>query len=300
MRTVVVTDSTASLPAELAAQYEVEVIPLHVMVGRETKAEGVDISGAEVAELLRSEDMDVTTSGPAPGEFVQFYRDVARRREATQIVSVHLSGRISRTVESAQLAGAAVADEVSVTVVDSRTLGLAMGYAVCKGASLAAEGVAPTDVADAIEAHCRACWAYFYVDTLEYLRRGGRIGAASALVGSALAIKPLLTLADGEVQPWERVRTRNRAMARLRAQTMEHIATLSAQGSAVRVGVHHCDVADRALEFAEGIQTASSNAARVDGSEGSPSVAVDMVELGAVTSVHTGPGTLAVVISPDI
>ncbi len=300
MRTVVVTDSTASLTAELSAEYGVEIIPLHVVVGRTTKAEGVDISGAEVAELLRSEESEVTTSGPAPGEFEQFYREVARQREATHIVSVHLSGRISRTVESAQLAGAAVADEVSVTVVDSRTLGLAMGYAVCKAAGLAAEGMAPATIADAIEEHCRACSAYFYVDTLEYLRRGGRIGAASALLGSALAIKPLLTVADGEVQPWERVRTRNRAMARLQAQTMDHVAALLREGSAVRVGVHHCDCEDRALEFVAGIRKACGEAVRQGDAAGVVSVSVDMVELGAVTSVHTGPGTLAVVISPGI
>ncbi|CAN5570555.1 DegV family protein [soil metagenome] len=310
MRTVVVTDSTASLPADLAREYGVEVIPLHVVVGRVTKAEGLDISGAEVADLLRSGDHSVTTSGPAPGELVQFYRDVAVRRGATHIVSVHLSARISRTVESAQLAAAAVADEVTVTVVDSRTLGLAMGYAVCAGADLAAGGLEPAGVAAAIEAHCRACSAYFYVDTLEYLRRGGRIGKASALVGSALGIKPLLTVAEGEVQPWERVRTRSRAMARLHAQTLDHIASLSASGSSVRVGIHHCNCADRAAAFAAGIEEARAQMStdeRVVGADAEGQVAaepkpivVDVVELGAVTSVHTGPGTVAVVISPGI
>ncbi|MGB5953152.1 MAG: DegV family protein [Ornithinimicrobium sp.] len=290
MRTVVVTDSTASLPTELIDRYGIEVIPLHVVVGRDTKAEGVDISGAEVSELLASGEQSITTSGPAPGELVEFYREVAARREATDIVSVHLSGRISRTVESAQLAAAAVADEVTVTVLDSRTLGLAMGYAVCAGADVAAAGADRVQVGRAVTSHCASSRAYFYVDSLEFLRRGGRIGAASALLGSALAIKPLLTVAQGEVQPWERVRTRSRALARLHTQTMEDIAVLAAAGTPARIGVHHCDAADRAQDFARGIEDA-----HVSGS-----IEVDVVELGAVTSVHTGPGTLAVVISPGI
>ncbi|MGC1206669.1 MAG: DegV family protein [Ornithinimicrobium sp.] len=289
-----VTDSTASLPASWAASSAVEVIPLHVVVGRTSMAEGVDITGEQVATLLREGTEEVTTSGPAPGEFVEFYRDVARRRGVSHIVSVHLSGRISRTVESAQLAAAAVCEEVVVTVVDSRTLGLAMGYAVCAAARAAAAGETPAQVADVVKQWSSGCSAYFYVDTLEYLRRGGRIGKASALLGGALAIKPLLTVADGEVKPWERVRTRNKAMARLQAQTVADIEEHRAVGRSVQVGIHHCDASERAEKFAEAV--------RADVSGDRESVAggcsVDVVDLGAVLAVHTGPGTLAVVICP--
>jgi DegV family protein with EDD domain len=287
---VVVTDSTASLPAEWGARHGVEVAPLHVVVGQRTHAEGVDIAGRDVASLLRADEHALSTSGPAPADLAQLYRDLARRRGAREIVSVHLSGRISRTVESARLAAAEVAGEVSVTVVDSRTLGLAMGYAVCEGADLAAAGRSAEVVATAIEGQASACSAYFYVDTLEYLRRGGRIGKASALVGGALAIKPLLTVADGEVQPWERVRTRAKALARLRAQTVSDIAAHRAAGRTVRVGVHHCDAQERAEAFA---------AALHQDTEAGGAVPIDIVELGAVIAVHTGPGTVAVVVCPQ-
>ncbi len=289
-----VTDSTASLPADWAAASGVDVIPLHVVLGRTSMAEGVDITGEQVATLLREGTEEVTTSGPAPGEFVEFYREVARRRGVSHIVSVHLSGRISRTVESAQLAAAAVRDEVVVTVVDSRTLGLAMGYAVCAGAEAAASGGNPAHVADVVKQWSSGCSAYFYVDTLEFLRRGGRIGKASALLGGALAIKPLLTVADGEVKPWERVRTRNKALARLKAQTLADIEGHRAAGRSVKVGVHHCDASERAESFAEAVRAQVSTDQDLDLGDCS----VDVVDLGAVLAVHTGPGTLAVVICP--
>ncbi|MGB3762363.1 MAG: DegV family protein [Ornithinimicrobium sp.] len=288
-----VTDTTASLPHDWVASAGVDVIPLHVVVGRRSLAEGVDISGEQVAALLREGAEEVTTSSPAPGELVELYREVARRRGVKRIVSVHLSGRISRTVESAQLAAAAVRDEVTVTVVDSRTLGLAMGYAVCAGAEAAATGADADEVAGVVKESAAGCSAYFYVDTLEYLRRGGRIGKASVLLGGALAIKPLLTVADGEVKPWERVRTRSKAMGRLLAQTVAEVERHRSAGRTVHVGVHHCDARDRADTFAEAVRTHQS------GQEGPAACAVDVVDLGAVLAVHTGPGTLAVVVSPD-
>ncbi len=286
----VVTDSTASLPKSWAAAASVDVLPLHVLVGRESLAEGVEITGAQVTELLRAGKQSVTTSGPSPGEFVEFYREVAQRRSVDHIVSVHLSGRISRTIESAQLAAAAVRSDVEVTVIDSRTLGLAMGYAVCSGAALADHGASAEDIAAHIRQGAAECSAYFYVDTLEFLRRGGRIGAASALLGGALAIKPLLTVADGEVKPWERVRTRAKAMARLQTQTVADVEGHRRAGRTVQVGIHHCDAAERADVFAAHIRAAVS--------ADLPVVNVHVVELGAVTAVHTGPGTLAVVVSP--
>lgn len=303
----VVTDSTASLPEAWAVAAGVDVLPLHVLVGRESLAEGVEITGAQVAELLREGKQSVTTSGPSPGEFLEFYRDVAQRRDVGHIVSVHLSGRISRTIESARLAAAAARPDVEVTVIDSRTLGLAMGYAVCSGAVLAEGGACADDVAAHIRAGVAESTAYFYVDTLEFLRRGGRIGAASALLGGALAIKPLLTMADGEVKPWERVRTRAKAMARLQVQTVADVEAHLLAGRAVKVGVHHCDSAERAEAFAAHIRaTTKPEPATTAGGSTSPAgrvtpgarVDVDVVELGAVTAVHTGPGTLAVVVSP--
>ncbi|MGB3828077.1 MAG: DegV family protein [Ornithinimicrobium sp.] len=298
MSVAVVTDSTASVPTEWASSQHIDVIPLHVVIGRRSLAEGVEISGGQVAQLLREGSDEVTTSGPAPGEFVQFYREVARRREVKEIVSVHLSGRISRTVESARAAAAEVRDEVSVTVLDSHTLGLALGYAVSAGAHAAAGGATAAAVVAVVQERAAGCSAYFYVDTLEYLRRGGRIGKASALLGGALAIKPLLTVADGEVKPWERVRTRTKAMARLQVQTLADITVHREAGRPVQVGVHHCDAGEAAQTFADAVRTQCPPSPSPSPAIPGDAVEFDIVELGAVTAVHTGPGTIAVVICP--
>lgn len=286
MSVVVVTDSTASLPPDLAAEHGVEVVPLHVVVGRRTHAEGVDIGSAEVADLLRQGKERVSTSRPAPGELVQRYRLLAAREGVDHIVSVHLSSRISGTVEAAELAAAAVRSEVAVSVVDSGTLGMAMGYAVCAGADAATAGAGPKEVVRTVRQRAGDSAAWFYLDSLEYLRRGGRVGAATAVVGGALAIKPLLQVRNGQVEPWERVRTRGKALARLEAQAVQVARGHREAGREVSVAVHHLGWAERAEEFTGRVR------------EQLPDCRVDLVELGAVTAVHTGPGTLAVVVSP--
>ncbi|MCE0485301.1 DegV family protein [Ornithinimicrobium sediminis] len=286
MSTVVVTDSTACLPASMAQEHGVEVVPLHVVVGGRTFAEGVDITPGEVAELLRRGKETVSTSRPSPGELVQHYREIAARRGADHLVSVHLSSRISGTLEAAELAAATMAGELRVTVVDSRTLGMAMGYAVRSGADAAAAGSTVQEVVDVVRRRAAQACAWFYVDTLEYLRRGGRVGAAQALVGGALSIKPLLQVSDGQVQPWEKVRTRGKALARLEAQAVQTARELREQGRDVSVAVHHLGFAERAAEVTDRLAAALADCE------------VQLVELDAVLSVHTGPGTVAVVVSP--
>lgn len=288
MSTVVLTDSTACLPRELAAQAGVRVIPLHVTVGRQTLSEGVDISTSEVAELLRAGKEKVGTSRPAPGEFVELYRDLARETGCDSIVSVHLSSAISGTVEAAEMAAAEVRDEVAVEVVDSRILGMAMGYAAWSAVDAVAAGASVAAAAEVARARCAASATYFYVDSLEYLRRGGRVGAAQALLGSALAIKPLLTLADGEVRLEEKVRTRGKALARLEEKCLE-VATTVPPEEGVDVAVHHFGWLEQAEEVRGRLRAALPAGCRVD-----------LVELGAVAGVHSGPGTLAVAVAPRV
>lgn len=282
----VLTDSTACLPPEVAARAGVSVLPLHVLVGRRTLAEGVDVTSAEVAELLRAGKEPVSTSSPAPGEVVERYRALAAEPGCTGIVSVHLSGRVSGTVETARLAARAVREEVTVEVVDSRVLGMAMGFAACAAAEVAAGGGSLDEVARAAGDRAAASHTFFVLDTLEYLRRGGRVGAAQSLLASALAIKPLLTLADGQVEPLERVRTRSRALARLEEYCSRVVDGASEQGRTVELAVHHLAAVDRAEGLREQLAAAH------------PEAATMVVELGAVTAVHTGPGTLAVAVSP--
>ncbi|HET7761433.1 MAG TPA: DegV family protein, partial [Phycicoccus sp.] len=177
MATALVTDSTAYLPADLVDGLDVRVVPLHVVVGGREHREGVDIGAAEVAAALRS-FTPVSTSRPAPAAFLEAY-EAAAAAGADSVVSVHLSAELSSTVGGAQLA----ADQASVpvTVIDSRALGMVMGHAVLAGARAAAAGASVERVADLVRRTCAGSAVVFYVDTLEYLRRGGRIGRAGAL-----------------------------------------------------------------------------------------------------------------------
>lgn len=280
-----VTDSTAYLPDELSAAAGITVVPLHVVVGGKEYREGVDIDAEAVAEALRAYT-PVTTSRPAPSAFLDAYRRAARAG-ATEVVSVHISADLSATVGGAQLAAAE--SPVPVTVLDSRSLGMVMGYAVSSAAAFAAGGASAAEVVEHVRARCTASDVVFYVDTLEHLRRGGRIGKASALVGSALAIKPILGLRDGAIVPLEKVRTSSRALARLEELAVERITAARDAGLGVDVAVQHVDSSDRAESLADRL------AARV-GDEGE----VRVIELGAVVGAHVGPGTLATAVCPRV
>jgi DegV family protein with EDD domain len=277
----IVTDSTAYLPQSVVAEHGIEVVPLHVVIGGTEFSEGVDVTTAEVATALRA-FKPVSTSRPSPHAFLDAYEKAAADG-ADAIVSVHISAEMSSTIESAHLAAAH--SPVPVKVVDSRSLGMAMGYAVVSAAELAASGASLDDVAAQARSRAQAATVVFYVDTLEHLRRGGRIGAASALLGSALAIKPILGLSDGSIEPLERVRTSSRALARL--EELAFAASEAAGPEGVDVAVHHLDSAARADTLAD----------RLAERLGEPA-SVQVVELGAVVGAHVGPGTLAVAVSP--
>lgn len=272
-----VTDSTASLSAEDARREGIVVVPLRVIVGANTFTEGHDVSADVIAAALK-DFLPVSTSRPNPEEFGEVYRRLADDG-ATSIVSVHLSSRMSGTLDSAVLA--AKDAPVPVTVVDSRQVGLATGFAAGRAARARGEGVTPEEVAEVARAAGAASTALIYVDTLDYLRRGGRVGAAAALLGSALAVKPLLTISDGLVVPLEKVRTSTRAMAR-----MEVLATEAAGDGPADIGVQHL----------ANPQVAEAFAARLATSLGRESVPVD--EVGAVIGAHVGPGTVAVTVTP--
>ena len=281
MSIAIVTDSTAYLPSSVVDAHGIHVVPLHVIIGGTEYSEGVDVSTAEVAAALRA-FKPVSTSRPSPQAMLDAYEKAAADG-ASGIVSVHISADMSSTVESAHLA--AQHSPVPVKVVDSRSLGMAMGYAVVSAAEHAADGASLEDVAAQALSRCEAATVVFYVDTLEHLRRGGRIGSASAFLGSALAIKPILGLVDGSIRPLEKVRTSTRALGRL-----EELAASAAQAPGVQHGVdiavHHLDSSSRAEALAAQL------------SERLPDAAIEVVELGAVVGAHVGPGTIAVAVSP--
>lgn len=279
MPVAVVTDSTAYLPAGLAAQRGIRVVPLEVRLGAQVGKEGVDIDAAAVSAAL-ADHQTVQTSRPAPAEFATTYR-AALDDGAAGVVSVHLSSELSGTWDAARLAAEEVGPE-RVRVVDSRATAMGLGYAVLDAADAAewgADGSAVEAAAAAVAARCRV---FFCVDTLDRLRRGGRIGAAAALVGGALAVKPLLHVAGGRIVPLEKVRTTARA-----AQRMVELAVRAAGEGPVDLAVHHLGAADRADELAARLRERLPRVARLL-----------VTEVGAVIGAHAGTGLLGIVVVP--
>lgn len=288
MPVAIVTDSTASLPQELAVERDIVVVPLQVVIGATVHDEGSEGATPELVAAALREWKPVSTSRPSPAALLEVYEKAAAAG-ATEIVSVHLSGEMSGTFESAQLAAREA--PVRVLPVDTRQVGVATGFAALAAADVVAAGGTVDEAAAAALRRAEASSSLFYVDTLEYLRRGGRIGAAAALLGGALAVKPLLQIDDGKVASLERVRTAARALARL-----EELALLAAgeHGAevGVDVGVAHLANADRAGQLAE--RLGERLAGQLEGRE------VWCGELGAVLGAHVGPGMIAVCVAPRV
>jgi DegV family protein with EDD domain len=280
-----VTDSTAALSTAAIERHGIVVVPLQVVIGSRCLDEGTEATPETVAAALRDYE-PVSTSRPSPDALARVYQEAAAGG-ADAIVSVHLSGEVSGTYESAQLAAKQV--EAHVEAVDTRQVGMGTGFAVLAAAEALASGSDAREAAEAASVRAAATRCFFYVDTLEYLRRGGRIGAAAALVGSALAVKPLLTIRDGRIGPLEKVRTSSRALARLEELAVTAARDLSGPvEGAVEVAVQHLSSAAKAGTIAD----------RLADRLGLETVAVS--EVGAVIGAHVGPGMVAVVVAPAL
>ncbi|HEY3691063.1 MAG TPA: DegV family protein [Pseudonocardiaceae bacterium] len=279
MAIAVVTDSTAYFPAGLAERRGIRQVPLHVLVDGQHWLDGVQLGPAELVEAL-ARRASVSTSRPTPGEFEAVYTE-AIGAGADAVVSVHLSRALSGTWESARLAAEHVGAK-RVRVVDSRSTGMGLGFSVLAAAAAAADGGDLDTVYDTAQRVGACCRVFFSVDTLEHLRRGGRIGSAAALLGSALAVKPLLHVDAGNVVPFEKVRTAGRARARL-----VDLAVQAAGSPPCDLAVHHLGAAERAADLVTQLQ------ARL------PMLSECLVsEVGAAIGAHAGPGVLGVVVLP--
>src|SRR3954454_17942916 len=246
MPVAVVTDSTAYLPAELSGTYDLTVVPLTVVINGVDGLEGLEIQPAEVARALGARRSAVSTSRPAPSQFAAAYRDLLAAG-ADGVVSVHLSARLSGTYEAACLAAAEVGEQVEV--VDSGTTAMGLGFAALAGASAARQGEDLDAVGGAAADHAAQVSTLFYVDTLEFLRRGGRIAAASARLGTALSVKPILHVVDGSIVVRDKVRTAGRALAKLVDLAVE----ASGDAAEVDIAVHHLEAPDRAAALADAV-----------------------------------------------
>lgn len=281
MPVALVTDSTASITPEVARSQNLTVVPLQVIIGATTYDEGADGATPEMVAEALQEYLPVSTSRPNPDEMLAAYERLAGEG-ATTIVSVHLSGELSGTYESALLAARRA--PVPVLVVDSRQVGMATGFAVLAAARAAADGADGETVARIAKERAGGTTALFYVDTLEFLRRGGRVGAVGALLGSALAVKPILEIQEGRIVPKERVRTAGKALARLADLAIE-----AAGDDNVQIAVAHLGAEQRADQLAERLADALGD--QIDGD-------VHLGEVGAVLGAHVGPGMVAACVSP--
>ncbi len=277
-RSIALVSDSTSVDAEMAKRLDVIVVPLKVVIGAKSYDEGPAASPESVAAALKQWS-PVSTSRPAPEAFLRVY-EAAAKAGAEAIVSIHLSGEVSGTYESAELAGRDAS--IPVVTVDSRHLGMGTGFAVEAAAAALDQGASAEEAAELARVRAAATTALFYVDTLEFLRRGGRVGATAALVGSALAVKPLLKVEDGRIVPLEKVRTSGKALIRL-----EELAIEAAGSKPVDMAVSHLANAERADALADRLR------------ERIPELHTLVVnQVGAVIGAHVGPGMLAVVISP--
>lgn len=280
--TAVVTDSAAAFPQAWVTgagpAAGVTIVPMPVIISGRHYGEGSD-NLLEPLSVALVEGSEVRTSRPSPGHFQNVYRRL-EREGASEIVSIHLSGKLSGAVDAARWAARTVS--IPVHVVDSGTVGMAQGCGVAAAVLALQDGASATRAADRAADLCARTRLLFYVPSLEQLRRGGRIGAAAGFVGALLAVKPLLTVRNGAIEPLEKVRTAVRARQRLEELVDEDIGRRTG-GSVV------------AFHYFGNRPDAEAAAARVpDGTE------TVLTQMPAVLAAHTGLGVLAVSISDPL
>ncbi len=268
----IVTDSTSDIPPALAAARFVTVVPLTLHFDGRSLLDGVDITAAEFYRKLPSATTHPTTSQPSPGRFADTYKELLKNHDA--VVSIHISAKLSGTFESARQA-ADLTDPKRVHVIDSEVVSMSLGLVTLAAAALAAQNLDAAAIESRVLAMKPHLHTYFSVATLEFLRRGGRIGRASALLGSVLQVKPVLCIRDGLVTPLERVRTFDRALNRVVELTRE-----IDRGKGVCIIVGHAD--------------AQSDAERVAGELELIAETLMIQPLGPVVGAHAGPGVVGV------
>jgi DegV family protein with EDD domain len=224
----IVTDSTSDLTPELAQQMGVTVVPANVIIDDETYRDGVDLAPDEFYHRLLNGSSLPTTSQPSVGTFHAAYQEILDQGD--EIVSIHISGKLSGTVNSASQAKSGLGDDVAIEVVDSGGASIALALVIAAAVETAGQSGSCREVAEQARGNLPRTSAVFALDTLEYLQKGGRIGRAQAFVGSLLSVKPILTLVEGEVHPLERPRNHQRAMRRLVELARE-------KGPAARLGI---------------------------------------------------------------
>ena len=269
----IVTDSSCDLPADLVAKHSIEVVPLTVRFGEEEFVDRVDLTPEQFWARIASSPVLPETAAPAPGMFEAAYRR-AHAEGCTGVVAIALSGELSATYQSAELAATAVKDTIDVRVIDSRALTLALGLMVITAAEAAEAGASIDDVVAAVNDVIPRTKIYAALDTLENLKKGGRIGGAQALVGSMLSIKPIIEIAEGKVEQESRQRTRSKSLRYLAEKVRD-------AGPITSLAVVHGNAPDveEMLDLLAPIY---------------PREQIIVSDLGAVIGTHGGPRTMGI------
>lgn len=272
-RIAIVTDSTSDLSATQATRHGISVVPLNVIFGSEQFLDGIDLSPAQFMEKMATSTVLPTTSQPSIGTFEETFRSLIPTHD--EIVCITISSRLSGTYQSAKLAAEAVKADIPVTVIDSLTVSMALGSQAIRLAGMAAADESVEEMVATLTAEANRYQTVFFVDGLEHLRRGGRIGKAAQLLGTMLQLRPLLRVEEGQIVPFERTRTRPRAIAAL-----EQFATDT--GTLDQATVLYTSEPQDAEELA-------ARVAKVSGLSH-----VSAVQTGPVISAHVGPGMLGI------
>jgi len=275
----ILTDSTADMPPALRGNPRVEIIPLKVVTPERTYLDRVDLDTAAFLNLLKTSPTLPSTSQPSAGEFQQKYEQILADG-ATHILSMHISSKLSGTISSTH---AALTDMpgAPITVFDSLSTSIGLGLMVQEAVKALDAGQSVADVVKRLEAMRSTMLIGLVVDTLEYLHKGGRIGRASALMGTLLNVKPVLTLTDGVIEPLDKARSKRKATDRVLAYIEAGVGK-----KPIQVGIAHLE----ALEDAEAVRQAIH--ARFN------CVNSFIAELSPAIGTHTGPGVIGIAACP--
>lgn len=272
----IVTDTTSALPLEYARAHQIQVVPQIIHFGAESFLEGVTLSFDDFLRRLRTSPQLPKTAAPQPGDLIAAYRK--QLAHARTILSIHPSSEVSGTVRSAHIAKHDAFPDADIRILDSRLVAGNLASLVIAATEWIEQGVGADDILARLQALIPRGRIYFLVPTLEYLQRGGRIGGAAALIGTALQIKPILEMRSGRVEVLEKVRTYTHALARLKELVVEQCP----RSPEARLCVMHSDDLDGARELVNHFQTALG------------ACAIPIYHSSASITTHVGPGALAV------
>ena len=278
-KVVVVTDSTAYLPGNILQELNIQVVPLHVIWGDKIYKDGVDLKAEEFYPMMKAAKELPTTSQPSPQEFIDVYKPILDKGD--KIISIHISSGISGTLNSAHQAKEML-ETKDVEIIDSKSSGMALGYVAMETARYAQKGNSYEDCIRIARKAVENIDVYLVVDTLEYLHKGGRIGGASAVLGSALDLKPILYFnKEGKLDSFEKVRTKKKAMKRLLEIAQEKVG----EKKPIHFGIMQVE----AMEDAEFLRAELEKMFKPD-----EIAEMMIVTLSPVIGSHTGPGLVSI------